>query len=206
MTSGAIAEPHAEPRHYAAVAIGASAGGLTDISAVLSGLPAAFTCSVFVVQHMAANFESHLAELLGRHTGLRVQEAREDMRIHPGTAYIAQPDEHLVIRDGRVHLAHSAAVRFSRPSIDTLFESVAAAYGEHAIAVVLSGSGRDGADGMRAVKQAGGYTIVEDPDEARFSAMPRAAIATHCVDRVVRLAEIPAVLLELGELRLGRHA
>ena len=114
----------------------------------------------------------------------------------PGPVSIAPPDEHLLVGPGKIQLAHSQLVHFSRPSIDLLFESVAGTYGSRAIAVVLSGSGSDGATGIRAIKEAGGATIAQKPDEAEFPPMPAAAIETGCIDFVVPLEKIGQTLIE----------
>jgi chemotaxis response regulator CheB len=101
------------------------------------------------------------------------------------------------VNNGAIKLTHAAAIRFSRPSIDSMFQSVAANY-KKVIAVVLTGSGQDGADGLRAIKAAGGFTIVQDPGTAQFSAMPTASVATRCADRIVPLAEIGPLLARLS--------
>ena len=98
---------------------------------------------------------------------------------------------------GKIQLAHTQLVRFSRPSIDLLFESVAGTYGSRSIAVVLSGSGKDGADGVRTIKEAGGITIAQMPETAEFRPMPEAAIATGCVNFVLRLEDIGQKLMDL---------
>ena len=115
----------------------------------------------------------------------------------PGVVYIAPPDEHLLVGPGIVQLAHTQLVHYNRPSIDLLFESVAGTYGSRSIGVVLTGSNSDGAAGVRAIKEAGGTTLVQDPGAAEYRIMPAAAIATGCVDRVLSLQEIGATLVQL---------
>jgi len=182
---------------FQVVAIGASAGGLHALAEVLRPLPRDFPSSILVVQHLDPHHESLLTQLLRRRTAIRVKQAEDGEAIERGVVYIAPPDEHLLVEQGQVRLAHTKTVHFSRPSIDLLFESVAAAYGEHCIGLVLSGSLRDGAAGIGAIKSAGGTTLVEDPDKAEFPSMPLAALATRSVDHVVPLQKLGAVLMEL---------
>jgi len=147
---------------YDLVAVGASAGGLVALSELLHPLPIAFP-GIVVVQHLDPTHKSHLAPLLERRTGKQVKQATHAEPILPGFVYIAPPDEHLLVGPGKIQLAHSQLVHFSRPSIDLLFESVAGMYGSRSIGVILSGSNRDGAVGIRAIKEAGGTTVAQDP-------------------------------------------
>ncbi len=190
------AVPAYAKRRFDVVAIGTSAGGLNALSEVLRNLPRDFPSSIVVVQHLSPTHKSWMANLLGRSTRLAVKQAEHNEIMLPGTVYIAPPDEHLLVGPGKIQLAHSQLVHFSRPSIDLLFESVAGTYGSRAIAVVLSGAGRDGATGIRAIKEAGGATIAQKPDEAEFPPMPAAAIETGCIDFVVPLQKIGETLIE----------
>ena len=189
--------PDYSRRRYDVIAIGSSAGGLNALTHVLRGLPLNFPCSIVIVQHLAPAHKSWMANLLGHNTRLKVKQAEHGEIMLPSTAYTAPPDEHLLVGPGKIQLAHSQLVHFSRPSIDLLFESVAGTYGSRAIGVVLSGSGRDGATGIRAIKEAGGITIAQAPDTAEFRPMPQAAVDTGCIDFVVPLEKIGAMLIEL---------
>lgn len=184
-------------RRYDVVALGASAGGLNALSQVLKVLPKAFPSSIVVVQHVSPGHKSWMASLLGRSTPLKVKQAEHGEIMLPGTVYIAPPDEHLLVGPGKVQLAHSQLVHFSRPSIDLLFESVAGTYGSRSIGVVLTGSGKDGAAGIKTIKEAGGVTIAQTPDKAEFRHMPEAAIDTGCIDFVLPLEKIGDTLTEL---------
>lgn len=185
------------------VALGASAGGVEALHVVVEALPAGFPAAVLIVQHMDPRHRSMLAGLLGRHSRLRVRQATDGERIEPGTVYIAKPDAHLLVRDGCLLLTDTKQVHFSRPSIDLLFESVADAYGDRAISVILSGTGVDGADGTRAVKAKGGTTIAQSPATAAHAGMPQAARATGCVDVTLPLEEIGPALANLVVPVLG---
>ena len=180
------------------VAMAASAGGLSALSQVLSGLPKDFPAPVAVVQHLDPRHRSLMAEILGKRTALEVRQAREGDDLQPGWVYIAPPDHHLLINgDGTLSLSRSELVHFVRPSADLLFDSMAASYGTRAIAVVLTGSGSDGEMGVRAVKEKGGTVIAQSEKSAEYFGMPGAAIATKSVDFVLALEEIAPALITL---------
>ena len=178
------------------IAIGASAGGLTALMEVLGPMSAA-SPAILVVQHLDPTHKSHLAELLSRKTVKQVKQAEHGEHILPGLVYIGPPDEHLLVGPGTIQLVHSQLVHFSRPSIDLLFESVAGMYGSRSIGVILSGSNRDGAGGIRAIREAGGTTVAQDPLTAEFRVMPQSAIDTGCVDMVVPISQLGAKLMQL---------
>lgn len=158
--------------------------------------------AILVVQHLDPTHESHLAELIARKTSKQVKQAEHGELILPGFVYVGPPDEHLMVGPGKIQLVHSQLVHFSRPSIDLLFESVAGTYGSRSLGVILSGSNHDGAAGIRAIREAGGTTVAQDPASADFRVMPQAAIDTGCVDVVVPISHLGAVLMKLcrGEL------
>lgn len=141
-----------------------------------------------------------MAEILSRRVRLEVRQAQGGELARPGIVYIAPPDRHLLVNaQGVLSLSDAALVRYVRPSADLLFSSLAASFGPQVIAVVLSGSGRDGADGVRDVKQEGGMVIAQDEASSEFFGMPGAAIQTGVVDRVLPLAAIAAALVEITE-------
>jgi two-component system, chemotaxis family, protein-glutamate methylesterase/glutaminase len=180
------------------VALAASAGGLRALTDVLATLPADFRAALVVVQHLDPRHRSLMAEILSRRTALRVQEAHEGDTLQPGVAYIAPPNRHLLVNpDSTLSLSQTELVHFVRPSADLLFESVAASYRERAIAVVLSGTGRDGAMGVKAINKMGGTVIVQDQKTSEFSGMPEAAQQTGIADFILPLAEIAPALQTL---------
>jgi two-component system chemotaxis response regulator CheB len=180
------------------VALAASAGGLRALSHVLSALPAGFPAAVVVVQHLDPRHRSLMADILSRRTALVVKQAEEGDAVRPGTVYIAPPDRHLLVNpDGTLSLSQSELVHFVRPSADLLFESVAASYKDRVIAVVLTGSGSDGAMGLKAIKKMGGTVVVQDEATSEFFGMPGAAIQTGTVDFILPLNEIPSALVTL---------
>ncbi|MFN6465305.1 MAG: chemotaxis protein CheB [Nostoc sp. DedVER02] len=190
--------PHFTNAAFDIVAIAASAGGLTALIKVLSTLPAKFPAAIAIVQHLAPEHRSLMAEILSRRTDISVKQAKEGDYLTPGTAYIAPPNRHLLVNDdGTLSLSQSKLVHFLRPSADLLFESVAATYKERAIAIVLTGTGSDGAMGVEAIKKMGGIIIVQDVKTAEFPGMPSAAIETGNVDFILPLNEISSTMMNL---------
>lgn len=203
MSAAPLGAPGAVPP-FSIVGIAASAGGLAALSAVVGGLPGDLPVPVVVVQHLDPRHRSLMADLLDRRTDLAVCEAVDDARLDPGTVSIAPPNRHLLVRaGGRVSLSDSELVHFLRPSADLLFESLAGSFRDRVIAVVLSGTGTDGAMGVRAVKQVGGTVIAQDPETAEFAGMPQAAVEAGSVDFVLPLDEIAPAILALLALAEG---
>ncbi|MEU6147986.1 chemotaxis protein CheB [Streptomyces sp. NPDC047081] len=187
---------------FEVVAVASSAGGIHGLATLLGALGEQFPVPVLVVQHLDPRHRTVIAEVLDRRTPLDVKLAEDREQTLPGTAYIAPPDRHLLVgSDGMLTLTDTELVHFVRPSADLLFESVAGAYGARAIACVLTGTGRDGAMGVDAVKSRGGTVIVQDPATAEFRGMPDAAVGTGRVDFVLPLEEIPAVIRGLVETK-----
>ena len=194
----ALPAPAVRPEHV--VALAASAGGLAALSHVLSSLPADFAAPLLVVQHLSPRHRSWLAEILGRRTALAVTQVQGGERIAAGRVYVAPPDHHLLLQhDGVLGLSDLSRVQHVRPSADLLFTSLAEAWGPGAVAVVLSGTGRDGAAGVLAIKEHGGTVIAQDKASAEFFGMPDAAFRTGGVDRVLPLDGIALALVRLTE-------
>jgi two-component system chemotaxis response regulator CheB len=186
-----------EHRFEAAV-IGCSAGGLDALKIVLGALPAKLGIAVIVVAHTAPDGNHLLPSLLGNICKLPVSEAREREAVLPGQVYVAPPNYHLLIEPQRSFaLSVDERVCFVRPAIDVLFRSAADAYRQHLIGIVLTGANDDGAQGLKAVKNAGGYTLVQEPRGAYADTMPKAAIATAAVDRVLPLDALAEAVLRL---------
>lgn len=182
----------------AIVALASSAGGLNALVNVLSALPVDFPVPITVVQHLDPKHPSYLAKILSRRTQLAVKQSEDGEQLRPGMVYVAPPDKHLLVnQDGTISLSHSEMVHFVRPSADLMFESVAASYKTRAIAVVLTGSGQDGAMGIEAIKKMGGTVIAQNEATSEFFGMPGAAIQSGKVDYVLALNEIAPVLLKL---------
>src|SRR5258706_5313299 len=160
--------------HRDMVVIGASRGGLHALSQLLGSLPRDFPAAILVVLHTGPASPRLLAEILGGRTALPVSYARDGDEIRPGHVYLAPPDRHLVVRScGKLGLDAGPKVRHARPAADRLFQSAAEVYGPRVIGIVLTGGDHDGTDGLRAIKAAGGITMVQHPGEAKDPSMPQ---------------------------------
>ena len=191
-----LAEPAPAPALRGVVATASSAGGLQALMVVLAALPAEFPAAVVIVQHLDPRQPSMMVPLLARHTALRVRRAAEGDQLESATVYVAPPDHHVVVNpNGTLSLTTTEPVQHVRPSADVLFESVARTFGAQAAAVVLSGTGRDGANGSRAIKRGHGLVIAQDEATSTFAGMPQAARLTGSVDRVLPLEEIAGALV-----------
>ena len=182
----------------AVVALAASAGGLRALSQVLAALPVDFPAALLIVQHLSPHYPSHMAEILSRRIRLPVKQAAVGDRLYPGHVYIAPPDQHLLVSaDGTLALSQSERVQFVRPSANLLFESVAAHFKGRAIAVVLTGTGRDGTSGVEAMKEGGATIIAQDEATSEQFGMPGAAIHSGSVDAILPLDQIAPALVSL---------
>jgi two-component system, chemotaxis family, protein-glutamate methylesterase/glutaminase len=176
------------------VVVGASAGGVEALTMLVSALPRDLEAAVCVVLHLAAGAESRLADILSRAGPLRAVQARDGEPLTRGRIYVAPPDRHLMVRDGRVLINRGARENGFRPSIDVLFRSAALTYGPRTVAVVLSGSRDDGVAGASSVGGRGGCVMVQSPDDALFPNLPSATVARDHPDRVLPLAEMGAAV------------
>lgn len=178
----------------AGIVIGASAGGVDALSELLPMLPVGLGAPVVVVIHLRPDVPSLLPELFAARCALPVQEAEDKMRLEAGHVYLAPPDYHLMVeRDGtdvRVALSIDPPVRFSRPSIDVLFEAAAFVWREQALGVLLSGANDDGTRGLAAIRASGGVAWVQAPETALAETMPANAITQGAADSVLTLDEI----------------
>ncbi len=193
----------AAPRDMRVVGIAASAGGLEALHVLLSALPETPHLSFVVAQHGSPAHASSLVELLARRTALRVLALEDAQAPEAGTLYVTPAGRNAVFADGRFRLVEPQTATGPRPSADTLFRSMAEGLGEHAIGIVLSGTGDDGAAGLLDLKAAGGVTIAQDPTSARYDGMPKAAINTAGVDLVLRPDEIGPALLRMANQDLA---
>ena len=188
----------AAPRTTAGVVIiGASTGGPRAIGSVLAGLPPDFATPCIVVQHLPATFTQPFAVQLARHTQLRVAVAEIGMTVEPGLILIAPGSMHLIVRsDGRIHLQAPSPKDVYRPSIDMAMTSAADAFGPSAVGVVLTGSGDDGSDGLKRIRDAGGEGYVQEPSSCIVASMAERAIESAGADHVAppdRIGQLLAV-------------
>lgn len=190
----------ASPAVPTIIAIGASAGGVEAIRALVAALPEDLPAAVFIVLHIGA-FKSELPWLLNRVGPLPASHPEDGEPIRAGHVYVAPPDHHMTVDRGVIHLTKGPRENWARPAIDPLFRSAAQAYGPAVVGVVLTGGLNDGTAGLIEIKQHGGTAIVQDPLDASNPSMPRSALAHVDVDRCVSLAEIPSLLVRIARER-----
>jgi two-component system, chemotaxis family, protein-glutamate methylesterase/glutaminase len=190
-------------RKISLLVIGGSAGSLDVIMQFLAVLPPPDRLAIIIVVHRK-NADSILVELLSGLTTWTVKEAEEKEPIEAGTIYLAPPDYHLLIEmDKTLSLDFSEKVHYSRPSIDVSFETAAEAYGTELACLLLSGANADGVEGLKAVHHFGGITLVQDPEEATVSYMPRMALEELKVDKVIKLKDLGTLAAQLNQGRFG---
>jgi two-component system chemotaxis response regulator CheB len=202
--------PHAEPLAHDSraplkvAAIGASTGGPGAIVDVLRGLPRDFTLPLLLVLHIGEAFGAAFADWLDGQTDRRVHTAREGEAVAAaaGQVIMAPPGKHMILHQGKIRLTSDPERHSCRPSVDVLFESVAQTYGPSAVGCLLTGMGRDGAEGLLAMRKAGGRTLAQDEATCVVYGMPREAALIGAVECVLPLDQIGPTLAELG--RSGR--
>lgn len=179
------------------VAIGGSAGSVESLLQITRSLPTNFAAPVCIVLHVSPHSASVFPSLINRAHRMQAVHPKQGDPIEPGRIYVAPPDAHFLVRDGRAHLGKGPSENGSRPAIDPLFRSIAHSFGPGAIGVVLSGALDDGTAGLAAIKARGGIAIVQKPEEALYSSMPQSALDNVAVDYVVSQSELTALLERL---------
>lgn len=190
---------------FPVVGIGASAGGLDAFKNFFQAMPPTSGMAFVLVQHLDPTHESMMTDLLTKYTAMRVVQIEDDMPLTPNTVFMIPPNKYLSIKAGLLHLAEPVVRRGMRMPIDFLFRSMADQLQDRAICIVLSGTGADGALGLRAVKGEGGTAFAQDPATAQYDGMPQSAIATGVVDFVLPVEEMPNVLLSYVRHSHGWH-
>ena len=190
--------PRVKRGHFEVVLIAASAGGVPVLRDFLSELPATFPVPIAVVLHRSESEPFRLAQVLGRVSKLAVRTAKPGERLEAGTVYLAPPRHHLIIRpDLTLDLMDGHKIKYLHSSANPLFESAAYSLNGRVVAVVLTGSGTDGTNGVQTVKGMGGVVLVQDPATTAYATMPLSAIGTGAVDHVLPLGRIPSELIKL---------
>lgn len=184
------------------IVVGASAGGVEAIRALVAELPADIDAAVFVVLHIGAH-RSDLPWLLTRAGLLPARHPEDGETIERGHIYVAPPDHHMLVETGFITLTKGPRENWARPAIDPLFRSAARAYGSAVVGVILTGGLNDGTAGMIEIKATGGVTVVQDPEEALTPNMPRSVLEHVEVDHVVSLNEIGSLLTQLARRAVG---
>ena len=194
-----MADNTTENTYFPVVGIGASAGGLEAVTALIKQLPLNTGMAFILVQHLAPSHESMLAELLARETALPVIEIKDGMQVEPNHFYVIPPNTNLGILHGVLNLMPREVELGQHLPIDFFLRSLAKDLASHAIGVILSGSASDGVQGLMEIKAAGGITFAQDEDSAAYSSMPRNAVAAGCVDYVLPPHRIARELARIGQ-------
>ena len=207
--AGAGVETPLSERRSLVVGIGASAGGLESLSQFVAGLPMNLGCIYVVAQHMSPSHRSMMADILSRETRLPVREIIDAEQPRPDVIYIIPPGKNLSFKNRRFILSTPSPEISPKPSINLMFQSMSEQFEEHAIGIILSGTGSDGTRGLRAIKSSGGITFVQVPETAKYDGMPRSAIDAGVADRVLspdqmgqeleRLVRFPAIVPDFGD-------
>ena len=184
--------PTVSRTHPPVIAIGCSAGGLDALKQLMEGFAASIDAVFIVAQHQNPDFQSHLHEILAKHTPLPVELAQDGSVLQPSRVYVLPPGQAPTITDGRLTLSPSLGRLERTAIIDELFTTVAIESQDRGVGIILSGSGADGARGIRAIKSSGGLALVQTPSTASFPEMPERAQATGIADSVLAVEEIPA--------------
>ncbi|MCA1623587.1 MAG: PAS domain S-box protein [Acidobacteria bacterium] len=187
-------------KDFSVVGIGASAGGIEALKNFFAETPADSGMAFVVILHLSQEHESHLAEILQSAAKIPVRQITKTVRVEPNQVYVIPPAKGLKIVDGTIQLTEPERARGKRVPIDLFFRSLADAYGRNAISVILSGSGSDGTLGLKRVKECGGVTVAQSPDDAEYDSMPRSAIGTNLVDVILPAAEIPEKIIGIRRL------
>jgi two-component system chemotaxis response regulator CheB len=183
---------------YEAIVIGVSSGGMNAMKIIFALLPKEFSTPIIIVQHIGAHSGNLWIEFINDKSHMVVKEADEKEKIEQGHTYIAPPNYHLLIEKNKTFsLTIDERVNFSRPSIDVLFESAAEAYKNTLIGIILTGSNKDGTNGLKRIHEHGGLTIVQNPETAESPFMPASAIAAFQPDHILPLHGIIDLLIKI---------
>lgn len=185
---------HQPDPHYI-IAIGASAGGMEEIHRFFDHTPLD-SVSYVIVQHLSPDFKSRMVELLAKHSKLKVTEAGQNMRVEPNQVYFIPSKKIMTICEGRLQLTEKPKTSKPLLTVNTFFNSLAAERGNKAIAIILSGTGTDGSEGVKAIKEAGGMAIVSNPDRTEYNGMPASAIATGMADFILDVELMPETITD----------
>jgi two-component system chemotaxis response regulator CheB len=179
------------------LAIGASTGGPKAVMSIIKSLPKNFTGAGFIVQHISSGFAAGFAQWLNHECAIEVRIAEDGDDITEGIVLVAPNNRHMVYSGGKLRMIDSAPVNCCRPSIDVFFNSLPEDLCKSMVSVLLTGMGRDGAQGMLHIRERGGYTIVQDEQSSAVFGMPKAAIALNAAEEVLPLVNIPAAITKL---------
>jgi two-component system, chemotaxis family, CheB/CheR fusion protein len=172
-------------QNFWVIGVGSSAGGLEALSSFFKSLPEKPNAAFIVAQHLAPHAKSMMVELIGRQTKMPVISVSDHLTIEPGLICIVPPNFDVTTKDGQLRLTPAGIETRPKPSVDLFFQSIAKVYGRRSVGIILSGTGSDGSEGIRAIKENGGVTIVQDSESAKYDGMPKSAFETGLVDAVL---------------------
>ncbi|MEO7065670.1 MAG: chemotaxis protein CheB [Rhodanobacter sp.] len=198
-STASVAHLYTPADRFLVVGVGASAGGLDASRQLLRALPADSGMAFILVQHLDPTHDSMMVELLASHTGMKVCEATNGLRIEPNHFYVISPGTYLAADRGTLRLSAPPARHGGRLPFDFLLQSLAEGYRDRAVCIVLSGTGADGSVGLQAIKQNGGLVLAQDPTQAGYDGMPRNAVLTGAVDNVLLIDKMPEALARYGK-------
>lgn len=180
-----------------AIVIGASTGGPKALASLIPSVASTLNIPVFIVQHMPENFTASFAHRLNTLASVPVKEAQDGQRIVPGTVYLAPGGKHLVIDKNKMRLTTQPKRQSVRPAVDYLFETAACVYGKDTLGIILTGMGKDGVEGAKAIKAQDGYIVTQDKQSSTVYGMPRAAVTRGLSDQSASLQGIADILYEM---------
>jgi len=185
------------PDKFLIVAIGSSAGGVNTLGEFLSKIDPKLEVAYIIVQHLSSSVMSQLEAILQTHTSLPIVSIEDNMQIETRKVYIATPKKHIIVKNNQFLLTDGKEIDFLRPSINQLFNSIALEYKEKAVGILLTGSGKDGVEGLKNIKKYGGWTLAQDPALASYPQMPQNAIDNVAIDFVLSVRDIPSYIAEI---------
>ena len=188
------------------IVMGASAGGLEAIKTIIKDLPPDFDIPIFIVWHMSPDIHGILPQVLNRINRIYAAHAYDKEFIKPNRIYVAKPDHHLIIEDGKMRVTRGPKENRFRPAVDPLFRSAAYVYGNQVIAIILSGALDDGTAGLCTVKRYGGIAVVQDPHDAEVPSMPQNAMHEVEVDYCLPATELANLLVEISQQKLNENS
>ncbi len=194
--AGKTGKVKTSPNGFPIVGIGASAGGLEAFKGFFTNLPPQTNLAIVVIQHLAPKYKSIMGSLLKKYTKMKIFDAKDNLKIEPNCVYLNPPDKDVAVMDRTIQLIEPLQSHAARLPIDYFFRSLSEDQGEKAICIVLSGTGTDGAIGLKAIKGAGGMTMAQDENQAKYDSMPRNAINTGAVDFILPVEKMSECLVK----------
>src|SRR5690554_765941 len=187
------------------IVIGASAGGFEALKTIVQNLPSSLDASIFIVWHMGPDVRGILPDVLNKLKTIQTANARDNEPIETNRIYVAPPDHHLLIEEGRLRVTRGPKENRFRPAVDPLFRSAAYTYGKRVIGIVLSGGLDDGTAGLWRIKDSGGITVVQDPSDAQVPSMPENALRGVQIDHCLPVHELADLIVKLSSEEVGNN-